>query len=285
MLLSGEAGIGKSRLTVELEKRLRSEPHATLRYSSSPHHTDSAFHPVVAHLERAAGFVRHDPPRVRLNKLAALLGASSDDGDLRLLAELLSIPGEELYAPLELSAPRKKEKTLEALVRRLETLGRQRPLLVLAEDVHWIDPSSRELLDLIIDRVAHLPALLIVTFRPEFQPPWVGQAHVTTLALSRLAPRDGAALVAGNHALPADIAAEVVERTDGVPLFVEEMTKAAMEIDEDDVIRPRSVPTVPRSTLAVPATLYASLIARLDRLGPVAKELAQIGAAIGREFT
>ena len=283
VLLSGEPGIGKSRLTVALQERLQNEPHTRLRYFCSPHHQDSALHPTIAQLERAAGFERDDTPERKLDKLAALLApASPEDG--ALLAELLSLPTEGRFPPLQLTPQRKKEKTFEALLRQLEDLARQGPVLMLFEDVHWIDPSSRELLDLVIERVPRLPVLLLVTFRPEFQPPWTGQAHVTILVLNRLDRREGAALVqrvVGNGELPSDVVAEIIERTDGVPLFVEELTKAVLEGGNAGIVLSRAAATA----LNVPATLHASLMARLDRLGSAAKEVAQVGAILGREFS
>lgn len=283
VLLSGEPGIGKSRLTVTLEERIQNEPHTRLRYFCSPHHQDSALHPIIAQLERAAAFEREDTPERRLDKLAALLTPSSPE-DGALLAELLSLPTEGRYPTLELTPQRKKAKTLEVLISQLQELARQAPVLMLFEDVHWIDPSSRELLDLIIERVLRLPILLLVTFRPEFQPPWTGQAHVTTLVLNRLDRREGAALVkrvVGNGELPNDVVAEIIERTDGVPLFVEELTKAVLEGGNASSVLSRAATTA----LNVPATLHASLMARLDRLGSVAKEVAQVGAVLGREFS
>jgi class 3 adenylate cyclase len=167
VLLSGDPGIGKSRLTVALEERLQSEPHTTLRYFCSPHHTDSAFYPVIAQLERTAAFERQDAPETKLDKLVSLFALpSSQDSYIQLVAELLSIPTGDRYAPFNVSPQRKKEKTFEALLRQLEMLSRQRPVLLLYEDVHWIDPSSRELLDMTVERVASLPVLLIITFRP-----------------------------------------------------------------------------------------------------------------------
>jgi class 3 adenylate cyclase/predicted ATPase len=289
VLLSGEPGIGKSRLTVALQERLQAEPHTRLRYFCSPHHQDSALYPTISQLERAGGFERNDAPNGKLEKLTSLLGASSGrETDTQLIADLLSIPTVDRYAPLNLSPQRKKEKTFEALLRQLEFLARERPVLMEYEDVHWIDPSSRELLDLTVERVARLPVLLVITFRPEFQPPWIGQAHVTNVSLNRLSRRDRAALVgsvAGNKPLPDEIMEEIVERTDGVPLFVEELTKAVLEAEARGEDATRSVSTTPVPALAVPATLHASLMARLDRLGPAAKEIAQTGAAIGREFS
>ena len=289
VLLSGEPGIGKSRLIVALEEQLQTEQYTPLRYFCSPLHTDSTLYPFISQLERAAGFERNDTMEAKLDKLSSLLGASPNhDNDVQLLAELLSVPTGDRYPPLNLSARQKKQKTIEALVRQLEVLVRQRPVLMIFEDAHWIDPSSRELLDTTIERVARLPVLLVITFRPEFHPPWIGQAHVTTLNLSRLGRREGAALagsVAGNNVLPEEIIEEIIERTDGIPLFVEELTKAVVEARVRDGDEASTLNRVPPSALAIPATLHASLMARLDRLGAVAREVAQIGAAIGREFS
>jgi class 3 adenylate cyclase/predicted ATPase len=289
VLLSGEPGIGKSRLTVALEEQLQAEQHASLRYFCSPMHTDSTLYPFISQLERAAGFERNDTIEAKLDKLSSLLGASPNrDNDVQLLAELLSVPTADRYPPLNLSARQKKQKTIEALVCQLEILVRQRPVLMIFEDAHWIDPTSRELLDTTIERVARLPVLLVITFRSEFHPPWTGQAHVTTLNLSRLGRREGAALagsVAGNNVLPEQIIEEIIERTDGIPLFVEELTKAVVEARVRDDDEASTLNHVPSSALTIPATLHASLMARLDRLGAVAREVAQIGAAIGREFS
>jgi class 3 adenylate cyclase/predicted ATPase len=286
VLISGEPGIGKSRLTVALSEHIGTEPHTRLRYFCSPHHQASALYPVIGQLERAAGFARDDGPEAKLDKLATLLGAAAEIGDISLLAELLSVPGGDRFAPLELSPQRKKERTLAALLRQLAGLARTQPILMIFEDLHWIDPTSRELLDLVMAGIDHLPALLVATFRPEFQPPWTGQPYVTVMSLNRLGRGDGTAMVerlAGNAALlPSDVIAEIVERTDGVPLFVEEMTKAVLEAGAE---RGRDIAaSVPSTGFGVPTTLQASLMARLDRLGPAAKGVAQIGAAIGREF-
>ena len=231
MLISGEPGIGKSRLTAALSEHIGTEPHTRLRYFCSPHHQDSALYPSIAQLERAAGFARDDTVEAKLGKLRALLAPGSrDDDDITLLSELLSLPSSA--ADLNLSPQRKREKLFEAMLSQLEAEARHRPVLMVFEDAHWIDPTSRELLDLTVDRVRRLPVLLAITFRPEFQPPWGGRAHVTSLTLNRLGEREGEALVqklAGNAALTAEIVAEIVERTDGVPLFVEELTKAVLE--------------------------------------------------------
>ena len=288
VLLSGEPGIGKSRLIVALEEQLQTDQYTPLRYFCSPLHTDSTLYPFVSQLERAAGFERNDTMEAKLDKLSSLLDASPNhDNDVQLLGELLSVPTGDRYPSLNLSARQKKQKAIEALIRQLEVLARQRPVLMIFEDAHWIDPSSRELLDTTIERVARLPVLLVITFRPEFHPPWTGQAHVSTLNLSRLGRREGAALagsVAGNNVLPEKIIEEIIERTDGIPLFVEELTKAVVEARVQDGDEASTLNRVPPSALAIPATLHASLMARLDRLGAVAREVAQIGAAIGREF-
>ncbi len=285
VLLSGEPGIGKSRVTVALQERLQGEPHTRLRYFCSPHHTDSALYPTISQLERAAAFERHDTPDAKLEKLISLLNASSEHAsDTQLIAQLLSIPTGDHYAPLELSPQRKKEKTFEALLGQLEVLARQRPVLMVYEDVHWSDPSSRELLDMTVERVARLPVLLLITFRPEFQPPWIGPAHVSPLSLSRLGRREGMALagsVAGDRMLSDVVIQEIIDRTDGVPLFLEELTKAVTEAGA----REGEIVSALLSATSVPATLHASLMARLDRLGPTTKEVAQMGAAIGREFS
>jgi class 3 adenylate cyclase/predicted ATPase len=287
VLVSGEPGIGKSRLTAALSQRIETEPHTRLRYFCSPHDQDSALYPFIGQLERAAGFTRDDTATTKLDKLEALLGDGAEPGDISLIAEMLSLSGGERFPPLDLSPQRKKERTLAALLRQLQALARRQPVLMIFEDLHWIDPTSREVLDLTVEKITELPALLVATYRPEFQPPWVGGSQVTVIALNRLGRNEGATLVhqlAGNlGALPPDVVDEIVERTDGVPLFVEELTKAVVEADADR--GHVSISAVPPSSLAVPATLHASLLGRLDRLGPSAKIVAQVGAAIGRDFS
>jgi class 3 adenylate cyclase len=289
VLLSAEPGIGKSRLTEALLQRVAAEKPAELRCFCSPHHQDSALFPIIAQLERAAGFAREDGPAAKREKLAALLAESAAPADdLPLLAELLSLPGAPSSPAPELPPQRKKELTFAALLGQIERLARRRPVLMAFEDLHWIDPTSRELLDRIVALVDHLPILLIATFRPEFQPPWTGQAHVTLLALNRLGRSIGAALVrqlAGDaRPLPAEIVDEIVERTDGVPLFLEEVTKVVLEA-AGAATAGGALAAIPGARVAVPATLQASLMARLDRLGPVCRETAQTGSAIGRNFS
>jgi class 3 adenylate cyclase len=287
VLVSGEPGIGKSRLTAALEEHLHAEPHLRLRYFCSPYHQDSALYPFIDQLGRAAGFTRDDPPASRLEKLEALLAiAAPPDEDVALLIDLMSLPACERRPLPKLSPQRKKERTLEALMRQLEGLARRQPVVVVFEDAHWIDPTSRELLDLTVERVRTLPVLLIATFRPEFQPPWTGQPQVTMLALNRLDRRDRTALVAqiaGGKALPAEIVRQIADHTDGVPLFVEELTKSVIESGLLREIGDRYVLDGALPPLAVPTTLHASLLARLDRLASV-RRVAQVGAAIGREF-
>ena len=286
VLISGEPGIGKSRLTAALFEHIGTEPHTRLRYFCLPHHQDSALYPIIAQLERAAGFARDDTVEARLGKLRALLAPGSrDDDDIALLSELMSLPSSA--TDLNLSPQRKREKLFEAVLAQLEAEARHQPVLMVFEDAHWIDPTSRELLDLTVDRVQRLPVLVAITFRPEFQPPWGGRSHVASLALNRLGERDGEALVqtlAGNATLAADVVAEIVERTDGVPLFVEELTKAVLEsVGRGDRVAAVLV-TTSLAAQPVPATLHASLMARLDRLGAAPKEVAQVGAVLGREF-
>src|SRR6266851_294992 len=287
VLLSGEAGIGKSRLTAALLENLATEPHTRLRYFCSPQHTDSRLYPIIGQMERAAGLAHDDKLQARFDKLDALLAqTSTSTQDAALFAEMLSLPNDGRYPALELTPQQRRQKTLEALISQLEALTRRNPVLMIFEDAHWTDPTSLEVFGRVVNGIAILPVLLIVTFRPEFDPPWIGQPHVTALTINRLTQRDVDAMidrVVGNKQLPASIRREIVERTDGIPLFVEEMTKAVLEAESEGAAR-RLVAAVPSSALAVPASLHASLMARLDRIGP-AKEVAQIGAAIGREFS
>src|SRR3984957_17163126 len=287
VLISAEPGVGKSRLAEALVERIAAEPHTRLRYFCSPHHQDSALYPVIARMERAAGFQQADEPAARLAKLQALLAATAPPvEDVALIAELHSLSSVDFAPPLDVSPQRKKDKMFEALLRQIEGLSRQHPVLMVFDDIHWIDPSSCELLDRVIERIGDWPVLLLAMFRPEFQPPWTGQPHVATLTLARLDRRDTAAMVAkvaGDAALPPEIIDEIAERTDGVPLFVEELTKAVLETGEQGG-RPVTPFSMPHSAWSVPVTLHASLMARLDWLGPAARGVAQTGAAIGREF-
>ena len=287
VLLSGEAGIGKSRLTAALLERLAREPHTRLRNFCSPQRTDSALYPTTGQVERAAGFTHKDTPQVKLDKLDALLAQSSTSAhDAALFAEMLSLPNDGRYPTLELTAQQRRQKTLEALTSQVEALSRSNPLLMIFEDAHWTDPTSLELFGRIVDKIPTLRVLLIVTYRPDFEPPWIGRPYVTALTLNRLGEREIGAMIdrlTGNKALPQSIRQDIIERTDGIPLFVEEMTKAVLEAEVEGDAQ-KTVASIPSPVLAVPASLHASLMARLDRLGP-AKEVAQIGAVIGREFS
>jgi class 3 adenylate cyclase/predicted ATPase len=288
-LLSGEPGIGKSRIIHALLERLGAEPYSRLRLFCSPHHQHAALYPTITQLERAAGFQREDTDEQRLDKLEAVLTQATNDlsETAPLLAQLLSVPTEGRYRPLDLTAQRRKEKTFNALIAQLAGLAAPQPVVMVYEDAQWIDPTSLELLDLIVDRVPSLPVLLIITFRPEFTPPWVGRPQVTLLSLSRLPHRQRAEMLScltGGKPLPSEIAEQIVHRTDGVPLFIEELTKAVVE--SGDLADAGDHYTVTRSLspLAIPTTLHASLMARLDRLASV-REVAQIGAAVGRHFS
>jgi class 3 adenylate cyclase/predicted ATPase len=289
VLLSGEPGIGKSRITQALRERIADEPHKRLRYQCSPYHTNSALYPVIGQIEFAAGMSLDDPPERKLRKLEALLAQAIGDVEpvAPLMAALLSIPFGDRYAPLDLTPQQQKAKTLEAMLAQLDGLAAHQPTLMIMEDVHWIDPTTSELIGLIIERVASLPVLLIITFRPEFTPPWNRHAHVTALALSRLSRQHCTAMVeaiATGKALPAAVMDQIVAKTDGVPLFVEELTKTLLESGILNQEAGRYPLTAPLPPMAIPDTLQDSLMARLDRLASV-KDVAQIAAAIGREFS
>ena len=287
VLLAGEAGIGKSRLTIALLERLVQTPHTRLRYFCSPQHTHSAFFPIISQMERAAGFAREASLNAKLDKLDALLTQSCTSAqDAALLAEMLSLPNDGRYPRLELAPQQRRRKTLEALTAQLEALSRPDPVLMIFEDLQWIDPTSLEALDMAVNRIKALPALLIATYRPEADGRWLGRPNVTALTVNRLAERQIAAMIdriAGNRSLPASVRTDIIERTDGIPLFVEEITKAALEAADHEATQ-RAVAAIPSPSVAVPASLHASLMARLDRLG-AAKEVAQIGAVLGREFS
>jgi predicted ATPase/class 3 adenylate cyclase len=289
VLISGEPGIGKSRIAQAVQDRLGTEPHTCLRYFCSPYHQDSALYPIITQLERVAGFRRDDTAEQRLTKLETVLAQATNDlGEaVPLLADLLAIPTGERYSPLNLTPQKRKEKTLGALISQVEGLAARQPVLMVFEDIHWSDPTTRESLDLLIDRVATMRVLVVVTFRPEFAPPWTGRPQVMLLTLSRLPARQCAEMIAhvtGGKALPREIVDQIADRTDGVPLFVEELTKSVVESGALTDAADRYAVTGPMTSLAIPTTLHASLLARLDRLAPT-REVAQIGAALGRSFS
>ncbi|WP_199763032.1 adenylate/guanylate cyclase domain-containing protein [Bradyrhizobium guangdongense] len=289
VLIAGEAGIGKSRMVATLSESPALEAHRRVRYQCSPYHTNSALHPFVAQLERAAGIRSHDTSEQKLEKLEAMLalGTQQVARVTPLIAALLSIPTGDRYPPLGLSPAQQRRQTFTALLDQLEGLAREQPLLIICEDMHWADATTLELFDLGVDRIRGLPILVLMTSRPEFEPSWSGLANVSLLRLDRLDRQDTRALVeqvAVGRQLPCEMMKQIIDRTDGVPLFVEELTKMVLEsgmlVEESGRYRLDS----PFPPLAIPATLQDSLMARLDRLAPV-KEVAQIGAAIGREFS
>lgn len=289
VLLSGEPGIGKSRLVHALREQLRSERLTSLRYQCSPYHVHSALWPVIEQLGRAADLARSQTADEKLDKLEALLSAAATDvADIApVFAELLAIPAQTRYAPLELTPQQKKQRTFRALLIQLEGLAALGPVLIVLEDAHWIDPTTLELFELAIERLQRLPVLLIVTFRPEFNPPWTGSAHVSSLTLSNVSRQHALGMVenvTAGKALPPEVACQIVARTDGVPLFVEELTRMVLESGLLRDAGGRYVLAGPLPPLAIPATLQDSLLARLDRLAPV-REVAQIAACIGREFS
>jgi class 3 adenylate cyclase/tetratricopeptide (TPR) repeat protein len=269
VLLGAEPGIGKSRLVHEFAERMRGEALAPLTCFCSPHHQDRAYHPIIRYLERAAGFVRGDSSEDRLAKLEALCGPSEGQ-TIALFADLLSVLAKGKYPLPSLSLHQRRELTCAALIEHFASTARRRPVLMVCEDAHWIDPTSRDVLDALIARIGALPMLLIVTYRPEFSPQWSSLSVATTLVLTRLDRADVETMVAaaGGAALPLSLQEQIVDRADGVPLFVEELTRTALE----------------HGALALPASLQDALMARLDR-HPAAKRVAQLGAAIGRCFS
>jgi predicted ATPase len=289
VLVTGEAGIGKSRLALALQERLVAESRTQLIYHGSPHHEDSALSPVISQLVGAAGIEREDSADQKLAKLETLLAATAENPKeaLSLLAPLLSIPLGPQCAPLDLAPHRRKDLTFKTLLDQLEALASQQPVLMLLEDAHWFDPTSLELFSLSVERIASLPVLLLITARPEFTPPWPSHTHVSTVALNRLGKHEGKALAfntAKGKELPPEVMNHILEHTDGVPLFVEELTKTVLESGLLDDAGDRYLLRGSLPSFAIPSTLHASLLARLDRLAAV-KDVVQMAAAIGREFS
>ena len=289
VLLAGEPGIGKSRVVRALREELADESFTPLSLYCSPHHTNSALFPVIRQLERAAGFKRDDPPERKLDKLAALLSRGTERlaDAMPLITKLLGISTGDRFPHLALSPQKQKQLTLEVLAEQIEGLAARQPVLAVYEDVHWIDPTTLEMLGLLIERVQHRPVLILVTYRPEFNPPWTSHTHVTQLSLARLTRPHGSEIVerlTGGKALPAELFQQILDKADGVPLFAEELTKNVLESGLLRDVGDRFEVAGSSSNFEIPATLHDSLIARLDRLA-LAKEVAQIGATIGREFT
>jgi class 3 adenylate cyclase/predicted ATPase len=289
VLISGEPGIGKSRLVLALRERLQDEPITLVGYACSPHHTNSALFPFVSQLERAARFAADDSPERRFTRLESLLCEKGDElpGDTVLLfADLLGLPSPTPGSMPDLAPQQRKMHLFRALMARLDRVAAGGPVLMVLEDAHWLDPTSRELFDQIVNRVQDLPVLLVATFRPELPAPWIGFPHVTLLTLNRLPRAEVVALVdriTEGKSLPEEVLEQILARTEGVPLFTEELTKAVLEAGILQDAGDRYALAGPLPSLTIPVTLHDSLMARLDRLAPV-KEVAQIGACIGREF-
>jgi predicted ATPase/class 3 adenylate cyclase len=289
VLISGESGIGKSRLAAALEKRIADEPHTVSCYQCSPYHTNSPLYPFIAQLERAAGFMLQDTSQERLQKLEALLARAGPliQDTTALFAALLAIPCGEHYSRLTINPAQQRRRTCSALLDQFESLARQGSMLLLFEDLHWADSSSLELLDRAVERMRHLPVLACFTFRPDFEPSWIDLPNLSALSLVPLQRGDVETLVSkltGGCALPPEVMNEIIAKTDGNPLFVEELTKAVLE--EEILVKDAEGYRLagPLPPLAIPDTLQDTLMARLSRLGP-AKEIAQVGAAVGREFS
>jgi class 3 adenylate cyclase/predicted ATPase len=289
VLIFGEPGIGKSRLVLALRERLEAAPITFVSYACSPHHLNSPLFPFISQLERAARFAPDDAAEKRLERLESLLREDGEDlpGDaVALLADLLGIAIGTSRALPDMSPQQKKALLFRTFLARLDRLAARGPVLMMLEDAHWLDPTSRELFDQIVDRLQWLPVLLVATFRAELSPPWIGFPHVTLLTLNRLPQAMVVVLVnriTGGKALPTEVLGQILARTEGIPLFTEELTKAVLEAGILCSSGDRYVLAGPFPSMAIPATLHDSLMARLDRLAPV-KEIAQIGACIGREF-
>jgi class 3 adenylate cyclase/predicted ATPase len=289
VLLSGEPGIGKSRLVQELKEQLEHEGVTRIEFRCSPYHQNSTLYPVIEHLQRVLGIARDDSAQIKLGKLEQTLShyRFPQADTLPLLAALLSLPHPESVPPLTLSPERQKEKTLQALVKWLFEEAERHAVYCAWEDLHWADPSTLELLDLYLGQVPTARMLALLTFRPGFMPPWGSRSYLSQLTLGRLGRSQVERLVAnvtGGRTLPDAVVEQVVAKTDGVPLFVEELTKMVIELGLVRAVNGHYELTRPLSALAIPATLHDSLMARLDRLAE-AKGVAQLGAALGREFS
>jgi tetratricopeptide (TPR) repeat protein len=288
-LIGGDAGIGKSRLARAFQERIVHEPHLWLHYQCSPFHTNSPLYPVVRYIERAAGFASHESPDQKLDKVEIMLAAAALDAPdtITLVTALLSITVPQRYPPLLLSPAQQRRKTLAALLTYIERLARRKPVVMMFEDAHWADASTLEFLDLLVERIVKLPILVLVTHRPGFETPWSCLDHVGVLSLAGLDDRDILSIIhrmTNDRRLPREVVAQIVHKADGIPLFVEQLTKTVMESrgQPGDAEPDRAI--VSLASVAIPATLRDSLMARLDRLAS-AKEIAQTGAVIGREFS
>ena len=288
-LLVGPPGIGKSRLTQALRTSLDADSFTLMRYYCTPYRQSSAFYPITSQIERAAGISRDDALDIKLDKLETLVKSTEPDylAVVPLFANLLSIASEERYGPLKMSPQQQKERTFEAFERQLRGLAKSKPVLVIYEDLHWSDPSTQETIDRMIRGLAKTPAMVVLTFRPEFKAPWVDEAHVATITLNRLSEAYGEHIVRGllgGRTLPPEVLEQIVRKADGIPLFVEEVTKTVLESEFLKIEGNRYIVDGPLPPMAVPSTLHDSLMARLDRLAPV-RDVAQLGAVLGRQFS
>ena len=288
VLIAGEAGLGKSRLLQAFRERLAAAPHSWLECRCTPYSQGSAFHPLIELVEQGLGFKPHDDPESKLRRLEAGLAYAklSASEVVPLIAALLSLPLPDRYPPLRQSPELQRKQTMEALVAWTLALAEQQPLVMLYEDLHWCDPSTVEILGLLLEQSPTAKVLTLLSFRPSFEPPWPARSHVTPLAVNRLSRRQATNMIGGmtrGVPLPDAVVQRIVERADGVPLFVEEVTKMVLESDLVAARDGRYELTRPLTELAIPSTLQDSLMARLDRLD-AGKEVAQLGAALGREF-
>ncbi len=279
VLLSGEAGIGKSRMVQALRDEIGEEPHFRLRYQCSPHHTNSAFYPIIRRLERAAGFSAVGDPDSKLDKLEALLKPWTEDLDAvaPLFAALLSLPAENRYGALHMTPQERRDRTIEAMIGQVLAMSRKRPVLIVLEDAHWIDPTTESFITETMARMADAAIFMLITYRPDYTPPWSDLPHLTSVALNRLGHEKSAevAHAVGGCELSDIVIRQIIARADGVPLYLEELTRSVIEAGVTSAD--------PLDHNQVPETLQASLIARLDRLGK-AKHIAQVGSVVGREF-
>jgi class 3 adenylate cyclase/tetratricopeptide (TPR) repeat protein len=288
VLISGEAGLGKSRIMQGFRERAGEEIRSRVLYYCSPYHRDTPFHPIIEQFARALRFDRRDGVDQKLDKLEATVAQLGLPVRTvaPLFATFLSLRAEHRYGALAWSPEDTKRKTLAALVGVIEAMAVRQPVLMVVEDLHWSDPSSLEMLNLLVERIVQQRILVLATSRPEFEPPWGDRPHISHVRLRRMNRKESATLavqVAGGRALPGDVLEQIIARTDGVPLFIEELTKTALESGALDAPAGATANGAPPA-LAIPASLQESLMARLDRLAPV-KEVAQVAAALGRTFT
>ena len=288
VLLAGESGIGKSRLTEALRVEAASDPHVWIRYQCSPHHINSPFYPLIAQIRHAAGLTQASGPADAFDQLERLIGGATDvlEDDLPLLANLLSVPVLSRYREPEMDPQARKTRTVQALVRQFQGLAKGTHVLCIFEDLHWADPSTLEVIDDLVHGISEVSALLVLTFRPEFAAPWTGQPNTTLLTLSRIGSKDSRRMIEAvfsNLTIPRGVIDSIATRADGVPLFIEELTQSVVEAVDLTAAVDSSWPVVADSESAIPETLLDSLMARLDRF-PRAKEVAQLASVIGREF-